>query len=258
MLTYRHSQNPSQSDAAQKFLGAKAPIGWHAWPLSPTSLASQRGHRGARRPRGSPGPARCTWLRPRGGRLSGRRSCAGSGRAVAGRLRTRCSARRAWLGHGRSLTLSLYLCGTPQRPPSPPTPPPRLAVPASSSAPGLAPSGLEQPAGRRRARSLSDDNPQDRDLDSPLHRHLPCLLFSTSSMSIIFSPPNKIHPRRQFFITSVWWKQKQRDQRKRGAPLKGAQQPQGHFGLCFTKTLPGNMLSFLPVLYDSRKEKKKA
>lgn len=178
MLTYRHSQNPSQSDAAQKFLGAKAPIGWHAWPLSPTSLASQRGHRGARRPRGSPGPARCTWLRPRGGRLSGRRSCAGSGRAVAGRLRTRCSARRAWLGHGRSLTLSLYLRGTPQRPPSPPTPPPRLAAPASSSAPGLAPSGPEQPAGRRRARSLSDDNPQDLDLVSPLHRHLPCLLFS--------------------------------------------------------------------------------
>lgn len=38
--------------------------------------------------------------------------------------------------------------------------------------------------------------------------------------------------------------------------LKAIQQPQGHFCLCFTKTLPGNVLSVLPVLYDSRKEKK--
>lgn len=38
--------------------------------------------------------------------------------------------------------------------------------------------------------------------------------------------------------------------------LKAAQQPQDHFYLCFTKTLPGNVLSFLPVRYDSRKEKK--
>lgn len=66
----------------------------------------------------------------------------------------------------RSLALSLYRGGTPQRPPT---------------SRGLASSGPGQQAGRRElprfVYSLSGDS-KDRDPDSPLHQHLPCLLFS--------------------------------------------------------------------------------
>lgn len=162
MRTYRLSQNPSQSDAdVPRCRSTHGVAGMGAQPdLS-------------RVPEGSPGRptpsqfprsrARCTWLGPPDGRPSGRRSCAGSGTAVAGWRRTRCSARRAWLGHRRrSLALSLYHGGTPQLPPT---------------SLGLASSGPGQQAGRRELRiPLGGDN-KDRDPDSLL-QHLPCLLFS--------------------------------------------------------------------------------
>lgn len=71
-----------------------------------------------------------------------------------------------WATATRSLALSLYPGGTQQRPPT---------------SGGLASSGPGQQAGRRElprfVYSLGGDN-KDRDPDSPLHQHLPCLLFS--------------------------------------------------------------------------------
>lgn len=158
----------------------------------------------AQRPRCSPGPAHCTWLGPRGWRLSGRRSCAGSGRAVAGRRRTRCLARRAWLGHSLSLALSLYRRGTPRRPPPQQRPP-------SSRDPGLAPSGPGQHKGG--ANCLGFCIP----LAMTIRIATQTPAAPASSASVIFSPPNEIHSRRQFFITSALWRQELRDQRTEGS-----------------------------------------